>query len=134
MSRWLMIVSVVTVVSLASASARQLVQTRPNDPGMPTVARTYILNSGAAEAVPVVVQPGGDVQPVVVQAMPAVTLAPATVVTTRPARVSWEYRQIVLAASDDASTALNEAGAQGWEAVGLASRAGGTLVLLKRER
>ena len=106
---------------------------QPNQPGMPTIARTYILNSEPGDAVPVRLVSGTDVQPVTIMA--PVTLAPTTVVATRVSRQFWEYRQITVAAGADGVAALNAAGADGWEAVAMTSAgSSGSTVILKRVR
>lgn len=106
-----------------------------NQPGMSTVARMYVLNRGTEEAVPVVVQSGGEIQPVAVMSAPALTLAPDATVSARPARIAWEYRHLVLTAGEDVAAALNKAGMEGWEAVsGMAATGGRVQVILKRPR
>jgi hypothetical protein len=102
---------------------------------MPTLARMVVINRGADEAVPVVVTSGGEVQPVAVISAPAVTLAPNAVVGVQTLRQGWDYRHLVLRAGENATAALNAAGADGWEAVGVAaSGVGGLQIVLKRPR
>jgi hypothetical protein len=131
-----LLAAMLVAVSAASSAvvARQRIQTTPVEPGMPTTPRVYILNTGATEAVPVTIQNGSDIQPVAVMSLPAVTLSTGTTVAVHVARQPWEYRQITIAASDDVSSALNTAGAEGWEAVSTTSTSRGVQVLLKRPR
>jgi hypothetical protein len=131
-----LLAAMLVAVSAASSAvvARQRTQTTPVEPGMPTTPRVYILNTGATEAVPVTIQNGSDIQPVAVMSLPAVTLSTGTTVAVHVARQPWEYRQITIAASDDVSSALNTAGAEGWEAVSTTSTSRGVQVLLKRPR
>jgi hypothetical protein len=82
----------------------------------------------------VTIQNGSDAQPVAVMSLPAVTLSTGTTVAVHAARQPWEYRQITIAASDDVSSTLNTAGAEGWEAVSTTSTSRGVQVLLKRPR
>jgi len=106
----------------------------PNVPGMPTQARTVVVN-GAHEAVPVVLAAGGQTQPITVIGTPAVTLAADSVVITRAGRQGWEYRTVAVPAGQDPAGALVAAGVEGWEAVGVtAGAAGASQVLLKRPR
>ncbi len=120
------------VVASSGLLARQPAQ-MPNVPGMPTQARTVVIN-GPNEAVPVVLASGGQVQPVTLVGIPAVSLAGETAVTTRAGRQGWEYRTVVVPAGQDAAAALGGAGVEGWEAVGVTSAAGASQVLLKRPR
>jgi hypothetical protein len=110
-------------------------QQSENQPGMPTVARTMVLNRSAAEAIPVVIHAGLDVQPVSVLGVPTVTLAADAAVTSRASRQSWEYRRVLVGAEEDPTGALNEAGAQGWEAVAAVSAGPDrSALILKRPR
>jgi hypothetical protein len=131
-----LLAAMLVAVSAASSAvaARQRMQTTPVEPGMPTVPRMYIMNAGANEAVPVTIQNGSDIQPVAVMSLPTVTLSPGTTVAVHAARQPWEYRQITIAASDDAASALSTAGAEGWEAVSSTSTSRGVQVLMKRPR
>jgi hypothetical protein len=63
-----------------------------------------------------------------------VTLSSGTAVATHAVRQLWEYRQVTIAESDDVSSALNAAGAEGWEAVSTTSTSRGVQVLMKRPR
>ena len=129
----------VAVAASSSSSSSVMAQQRTvpnrlNEPGMPTVARMYILNSGADEAVPVILQGGSDVQPVTVMALPAVTLAAGTTVSSNALRQMWEYRQVAVPVGQDPASALNAAGAEGWEAVSSSTSSAGLQVLMKRPR
>jgi hypothetical protein len=106
-----------------------------NLPGMPTIARTFVLNRSAQEAIPVVLHAGVDVQPVSIVGAPEVRLAAGTTVAAQAVRQRWEYRRVAFGTGEDPTSALNEAGADGWEAVGLVSAGTDrTTVLLKRPR
>jgi hypothetical protein len=112
-----------------------VVAARPqvNQPGMPTVARVYILNKELTEAIPVRMLAGGVAQPVTVTT--PVTLASGTAVGMHTLRQVWEYRQMTVSPSADGMAALNTAGADGWEAVAMTSAgANGSVVILKRVR
>ena len=94
-------------------------------PGDMTQARVWVENRSANEAIPVVLQ--NPAAPLRVQ------IDPSSIVAARAARQQWEYRSISLATSDDPAKVLQNAGAQGWEAVGiLQSGPAGATVLLKR--
>lgn len=132
-----LLAAVAVLSGLASASSRaQGAAVRPpqNEPGAPTVARVFVLNHDRADAVPVTVHSAGDVLPVAVASMPAVSLAADTAMVARAARQRWEYRELARPAGDDAVDALNEAGMDGWEAVGATPVGGRTVWLLKRPR
>ncbi|MEO8482641.1 MAG: hypothetical protein ABI634_10555 [Acidobacteriota bacterium] len=126
------------VAVLASASpvllARQRAPLVANEPGMPTVARMYVMNRDPADAIPVVIHGGSDVQPVAVMSVPPVTLAPSASVGTRAIRQVWEYRRVSVPGTQDPTEALNGAGAEGWEAVSALTTAAGLQVLMKRPR
>jgi hypothetical protein len=128
--------NVALVAAVLAGQAGQLINVPPpggNEPGKMTVARFYILNKDKSEAVPVTVHSSGEVLPVSVTAMPAVTIAGSASVMARAARQTWEYRQITI--GGDAADQLNAAGLDGWEAVGsAAASAGRTTWLLKRPR
>src|SRR5471032_112214 len=94
-------------------------------PGDMTQARVWIENRAADEAIPVVLQ--NPTAPLRVQ------IDPSTIVAARAARQQWEYRSVSLATGDDPAKVFQNAGAQGWEAVGiLQSGPAGATVLLKR--
>jgi hypothetical protein len=106
-----------------------------NQPGRPTVARMYVLNRTRDEAIPVAIQNSGEPLPVVSAGVTTVALAPSSSIGTHAMHQAWEYRQIAVSGSGaSALDALNAAGAEGWEAVGLTSGASATTVLLKRPR
>ena len=133
---WL-VAGVLAAVVVPARSSTLVAQQAPpvNQPGMPTLARMMVINRGADEAVPVVVTSGGEVQPVAVISAPAVTLAPNAVVGVQALRQAWDYRHLVLRSGENVTDALNAAGADGWEAVGVApSGVGGVQVVLKRPR
>jgi hypothetical protein len=137
MTRWSLLAVLMAVAGLTASSsldAQRAPTTMPNEPGLPTVARMYILNSGADEAVPVTIHSGSDVQAVTVMGLPDVSLAANASVTARAARQTWEYREITVATGQDAVSALNAAGLEGWEAVGQTGGTGASRVLMKRPR
>ena len=121
------------VVAAGIGSAVVLAQ--DNLPGRPSIARMFVLNRERAEAIPVTLQ-GGDVQPVAVMGTPLVTLAPNAAVAARATRQPWEYQPLQLRAGADPTAALNAAGMEGWEAVGVVSIPGtaNSAILLKRPR
>jgi hypothetical protein len=103
-------------------------------PGLSTQARVWVENRGAAEAIPVSLQPSGSgALPVVVTGTPPTSIS--GVVQTRVSRVPWEYRTVVIATGQDAAALLNAAGAEGWEMTGLAiATQTGATVVMKRPR
>jgi hypothetical protein len=132
------VIAAVVVASVGGVASSALVARQPpqapNVPGMPTQARTLIIN-GVGEPVPVVIGNGGQVQPVTIVGTPSVVVTADSAITTRAGRQAWEYRAIPLPAGQDAAAVLNAAGAEGWEAVGVTTGAvGASQVLLKRPR
>jgi hypothetical protein len=103
----------------------------PQDrPGIVGRADVWIRNEGRNQAVPVSIQEwtAGD-RPVTVR------IAGVPEVHARMLEQQWAYRTITVAAGADIAAALFEAGAQGWEAVGIQPAAqNATLVLLKHPR
>lgn len=136
MTRLRLVVVVLAAGALAASSvlmARQQAPT-PNVPGMPTLARVLVINDPAS-ALPVVIQPGGDVQPVTIVGTPSVLFEPDAAVWTRTQRQGWEYRSVLVKGGEDPASELNAAGVDGWEAVGVIAGTGGAAhVLLKRPR
>jgi len=134
MNRLLLVLVLGGLIAPVSSSA--LLARQANEPGMPTVARSHILNRGAQEAIPVVIQNGGELQPVTIVGTPSVSLASDTLMLTRQMRQAWEYRRVSMPAGEDPTAALNAAGMEGWEAVGTiqAGTSGALQVLLKRPR
>jgi hypothetical protein len=130
------VLGAVAIASLPVRSSALLAQqpAQQGQPGMPTLARVQVVNRSGDEAIPIVVKAGGDVQPVAVISAPAVTLAPNTVVDTRAIRQSWDYRHLFVKSGQDVAVVLNQAGGEGWEAVGVAPGAAGLQVVLKRPR
>ena len=120
---------------LAAASAVDAAQSAiPNVPGMPTQAQTVIINA-PSQPVPVVVASGGEVQPVTLIGTPSVVLAPGASVVAQAARQAWEYRAISASSGQDPTSALNVAGLEGWEAVGMIPGGAGVIqIVLKRPR
>lgn len=129
------LVSVVAIIAVGSAILAAPGQIRP---GEMTQARVWVENRNRNEAIPVTIEGLGDFSKplrVEVTGTPAVTITPTTVVQARQVRQLWEHRAITLAAGRDVDVALMQAGADGWEAVGLQpAPQNATLVLLKRPR
>lgn len=136
MKRSMIAIAILMGVALAVSSmlvADQQVPS-PNVPGKPSLAQIFVVN-GRDEAIPVVLQPGGDVQPVTMVGTPSVSIGADSTVGARAVRQAWEYRAIAVTSGQDPSSALNVAGIEGWEAVGVIAGANGsTQVLLKRPR
>ena len=127
------VVAVVVAVGIGSAA---LLARQEGRPGLPSIARMFILNKDRSEAIPVTLQ-GGDVQSVMVVGATTVALAPNSTVLSRTGRQSWEYQQLALKAGADVAPALNAAGQEGWEAVGVVSVPGSSVpaaILMKRPR
>ena len=125
------------VLSSASSTllARQRAPLVANEPGMPTIARMYVMNREPGDSIPVTIRGGSDVQPVAVMSLPPVTLALNAAVTSKAARQIWEYRRVSVAAGQDPVGTLNEAGGEGWEAVSVSMMpTGAWQVLMKRPR
>ena len=134
MTRWMLGGLMVAWTGLWAGVA-VLAQQPENQPGMPSVARSYILNRSASEAIPVVLHAGVDVQPVSVVGIASVSLAPDAIVASRASRQAWEYRRVLFATGDDPIAAFNEAGAEGWEAVAVVSAGpDSSALILKRPR
>ena len=123
--------AVVVLVASAVVSSQQQ---PPNQPGQATTARVQIINRGPTEALPVIVHSGGDVQPVAVISLPAVSFAANAAVATQTLRQNWEYRIVTAKTADELTAALNRAGAEAWEAIGVATPAGSFQAVLKRPR
>jgi hypothetical protein len=86
-------------------------------PGDPTQARVWVQNTPLS---------------VTVAGTPTVALSSSTQLQAKLARQNWEYRIVAIAAGEDAARAINRAGAEGWEAVGVIPASDGASVLLKR--
>jgi hypothetical protein len=112
-------------------------QDRTAQPGQPTQGKVWIQNRGDAEAVPVSIQNMTTEAPplrVQVIGIPTVMIGAASG-QARAARQLWEYRYVTVSSGQDPTAILNAAGADGWEATGLAVPAqGGTLAVMKRPR
>ena len=106
-----------------------------NAPGRPSVARVLVSNRARSEAIPVTIQ-GGDVMPVSVMGTPTVVFAPNASVASRAVRQAWDYQPLPLNTGVDPTAALNAAGTEGWEAVGVVTipGTGNSAILLKRPR
>lgn len=125
----------VLIVALCSTGSSRVGAQGENRPGQPTASRVQILNRVATEAVPVRVFNGAEAVATTIVGVPAVTLANGAVVETRAGRQRWEYRRVALVPGADPTDALNAAGADGWDAVGVVEMgADGRAVLMKRPR
>jgi hypothetical protein len=115
---------------LLAAGASFLADAAQDRPGIVSQARVFIENRNRAEAVPVTLEDVASERPLSVRVEGPVAIAPT------PARAlpqAWEYRTVSVKAVEDLVAALSELGAQGWEAAGTYTPAGGNLsVLLKR--
>ena len=118
----------------AAVVAQQPQKPPPNDPGKPTQAKVLVINHARTEAVPVtIVSEVSDPVRTTVVGTPSVTVT--GLVEARAARQMWEYRQVALAAGQDAAPVLNGLGQDGWEAVGVSPGSStASTVLLKRPR
>lgn len=128
-SLWLLVLLLPAAASLVWAR-----QVQPNVPGMPTRAEVTVVNTGT-DPIPVILSAAGGAQPVTIVGAPAVALAADATVGTRAVRQPWEYRTVDVVPDGDVAGALDEAGKEGWEAVGVMSAGGGaSRILLKRPR
>ena len=109
--------------------ARQQFTPQQNAPGLPTIAKVYVLNETRGEAVAVKITDSEPVS-VIVTGMPVVSAQ------TQVVRQRWEYRTITIARGTDASALLNAAGNDFWETTGVqvATTDGGLQVVVKRPR
>jgi hypothetical protein len=131
--RILLSAALVVLAALARSSSPVRAQAQ-NQPGFPTLARVQVLNADRSEAMPVKVVNSGDVLPVSVVGAPTVALLPTAMIGVKVSRQGWEYRQVVVAASEDATLALNQAGNDGWEAIAVGAGPRGAVWTLKRPR
>ena len=123
------------LVALCSTGSSRTSAQGDNRPGQPTASRVQILNRAATEAVPVRVFNGAEAVATTIVGVPAVTLATGAVVEARAARQRWEYRRVPLVPGVDPTDALNAAGAEGWDAVGVVEMGvDGRAVIMKRPR
>ena len=125
----------VLVVGGLGLAVGSVVLAQDNQPGRPSVARVLVSNRARSEAIPVTIQ-GGDVLAVSVMGTPMVGLVPNTSVASRAMRQAWEYQPLPLNAGIDPTAALNTAGSDGWEAIGVVTipGTGNSAILLKRPR
>jgi hypothetical protein len=110
------------------AAARQ---DRTAQPGQPTQGRVWIENRGDSEAVPISIERlSRDAPPLRVQ-----VVGNPGVVQMRAAKQAWEYQEVTIASGQSPASLMNTAGADGWEATGIAVPVqGGLLVVMKRPR
>ena len=99
-------------------------------PGQATQAKVWIQNHGDAEAVPVTIQTMATEAPPL-----RVQVIGTPIVQARAVRQTWEYQNVTIQSGQNPAAILNSAGADGWEATGMAVPVqGGTLVVMKRPR
>src|SRR5262245_46116111 len=118
---------VLAAAAVSTSSSATLGAAGQNQPGLPTIAQVQVLNRDRSEAIPVKVQGPVEVLPVTFVGTPTVTLPATTLVTARVPRQAWEYRQLTTGATIDATTALNGAGADGWELVAVTPSGGSSI-------
>jgi hypothetical protein len=120
------------LAGMVTATGVLLARQEKNVPGLPTLARVYVLNRERPDAIGVTVQDATVTLPVAVTGTATVALVPNAVVGTRETRQAWEYRQVN--AGPDLIELLNKAGTEGWEAVGWTGTGSDQVLLLKRPR
>jgi hypothetical protein len=125
------------LLAVGAALRATAAQDRTAQPGQPTQARVWIENRSAAEAIPVRIEDiAGEAPPLRVQIVGTPTVAnglPNALIGA--ARQQWEYQNLSIPTGQDPTALLNRAGAEGWEATGLAVPAdGASLVVMKRPR
>jgi hypothetical protein len=120
----------------ATASAIVAGQQTTAYPGQMTEAHVRIDNRGPGEAVPVDLEAVSLKEPLRVQVVNGDVSHPtAAPVLVRAPRATWEYATTTVPTGQDAVSALNARGAQGWELTGATlPAAGGTTYVLKRMR
>lgn len=121
--------SAVTALGSGAAPVQQ-----PTRPGEISPANVWIQNRAPSDAVPVMLvdTTGQSVRVQVTGMAPVPSIEQP--VGTRAVRQAWEYMQVRVTANQDAAAILNQAGAEGWEAVNATAGTGATAVLLKRPR
>ena len=126
MRRAVMIAGVVVLGAVAGVTALAARGQSTQRPGEPTLARVWVENRAAGDAVPVIVES---------IATPVTThLDSTSTVQTVAARQVWQYRSVPLPAAAQGD-ALNGIGMDGWEAVGvLQSNPSSSTILFKRPR
>jgi hypothetical protein len=124
--------SVAIVLSVVAAiSGWVWIAAAQDRPGMPTQARVWIENRRADEAVPVTMVQRPSDSPHRVELVGAAS----AIVRTRRAPDAWDYQTIVVPANQQAATALEPLGREGWEVTGVQFPASnGAVLLLKRPR
>ena len=121
-----MIAVVVALGAVAGAAGLAARGQSTQRPGEPTLARVWVENRAAGDAVPVIVES---------IATPVTThLDSTSTVQTVAARQVWQYHSVTLPVAAAGET-LNSVGMEGWEAVAvLQSNTAGATVLFKRPR
>ena len=118
-----------------AAGIAALGQEATRAPGEPTQARVWVQNRQPFEALPVATAPGSPPLRVQISDRPTVALVPNTVIGSRPAPATWEYRAITIPTGEDGVSRLNAAGAEGWETTGVAlASQTGTIVIMTKPR
>ncbi len=126
------IVAGAVVMAVGAAFATLRAQDRTDRPGFPTKPSVWVENRGAAEAIPITIE---SMQSTATPLRVEVTSTASTAAFVRQVRQQWEYQAILIPTGQDPTAALNEAGTQSWEVIGLSVTAqGGTRVVLKRPR
>jgi hypothetical protein len=124
----------VAIGGAAAAAAAASAQDGTPVPGQPTQARVWVQNTGDSEAIPVSIERTSQPLRVELATMPTVSMAPGVPMATHAVPQPWEYRAIRLGAGG-IEAALNAAGADGWEATGVAvTDSNGPVVIMKRPR
>lgn len=122
-------------MAVVTGSGLLLARQQENIPGLPTMAKVYVLNREPADAVGVRIRDASVTLPVAVTGTATVALAPNAVVATRETRQAWEYRQLTATSGQDVVELLNKTGTEGWEAVGtFPGPTNGLSLILKRPR
>jgi hypothetical protein len=113
---------VLAAAATAGTAAFQLSTDQDNQPGHATIAKVWVQNRDPGEAIPATL-----VGPSIM------TLEAGTVVSTRASAQAWSYRTIAVKADQDVAAALETAGLDGWEAVGVTSATAERAVLLLKK-
>jgi hypothetical protein len=131
------VLSTCVVLAAGAVIRGRAAQDGTAQPGQPTQARVWVQNRGDAEAVPVTIQAMAvEVPPLRVQVVgPPMVAIGAPNGQARAVRQPWEYQNVTIPSGQDPAATLNAAGADGWEATGVAIPVqGGILVVTKRPR
>jgi len=129
----LMLAGILSASAVTALGSGAITTQQPTRPGEISPANVWIRNRAPNEAVPVsLIDVSGP--PLRVQVMGPVQGIEQPV-ATHPVRQAWEYNHLRISSNADVNAVLNQAGAEGWEAVQMLDGGGGSLaVLLKRPR